>query len=140
MSNGVKTQGLKLQLGSTASPQTFSNMANITGITGINSGSATEIDTTNFDSTIKEFVRGLRDGGSISVNLQFDPDQATHVTLWDLNRAGTTRQWRVLLSNTNAAYFEFNAFIANLQVDLALDDIVKGQMSLRIVSEPMLTP
>lgn len=135
-----KTQGLKLQLGSTASPQTFTDMAAITGVTGLNSGSATEIDITDFDSVVREFTRGLRDGGTVNVTLKFDPDNATHQTLWDLNRAGTTRQWRVLLNNSSASYFEFNAFINNLPVDFAIDSIVMGSMGLRVTSEPMLVP
>jgi hypothetical protein len=133
---GKKTQNVKLQLGSTTSPQTFTNMASITGIQGLNSGGATEIDATNFDSAIKEFIRGLRDGGTITVNLNFDPDQSTHQTLWNLNRQGDTRQWRVLF--TSGDYFEFNAFINNLQLDFAVDDIVRGSMPLRVVSEPMM--
>jgi hypothetical protein len=135
---GKKTQGLKLQLGSTTSPQTFTNMAAITSITGLNSGGATEIDATNFDSAIKEFVRGLRDGGTLTVNLNFDPDQSTHQTLWNLNRQGDTRQWRILL--VGGDYFEFNGFINNLQIDTATDDIVRGTMPIRVTSEPMLVP
>jgi hypothetical protein len=133
---GKKTQGLKLQLGSTTSPQTFTNMAAITGFQGLNSGGATEIDATNFDSAIKEFIRGLRDGGSATFNINFDPDQSTHQTLWNLNRQGDTRQWRVLLAS--GEYFEFNGFINNLQIDGSIDDILRGTMPIRIVSEPML--
>lgn len=128
----VKTQGLKLQLGSVASPQTFTDLVHITGVTGLGSGTATEIDCTDFDSTAKEFVRGLRDGGSVTVNILWSPDEATHVTLWDLNTAGTTRQWRVLLSNTSASYYEFNAFISQLSLDFAIDSVVQGQMTLRV--------
>lgn len=137
--SGVKTQGLKLQLGSVASPQTFSNVANIAGIQGLNSGSTSEIDITNFDSTAREFLRGFTDGGSVTINVNFDPDQATHQTLYDLYRTGETRQWRVLLSNASATYFEFDAYVSQFPFDFGLDDAVRSTVTLRLSGGTSLT-
>jgi hypothetical protein len=138
MTDGVKTQGLKLQLGSTASPQTFTDLANITNLTGLNSGQSSEIDTTDFDSeNFREFVRGLADGGQVTVNIKWDPDLSTHQTLFDLNRSGATRQWRVVL--VQGTIYEFNAFISNLGIDFAIDDIVRATMTLRVTGNASQT-
>lgn len=132
MASGVKTQGLKLQLGTTASPQTFTNIANVAGVQGLGSGNTTEIDVTNFDSTGREFLKGFSDGGTMTVNLNPDPDLSGYKDLEDLFAAGTTRQWRVLLANTGSSYWEFNAYISQFQKDFAIDDAARATVSLRI--------
>lgn len=130
MSGEMRTQGTLIQIGSAASPQTFTeNVANVTGISGIG-GEASEIDITNFDSTFKEYLMGLKDGGSVTLEINFDTNNTTQRTLWTLHINQTTRQFRWLF--VNGDYLEFNAFVKSFQFNGAPDDVVKASLTLRV--------
>ncbi len=55
----VDTTGLAYTSGGTATPVTFTNIANIKDFSGFD-GSASELEVTNLDSVAKEFKLGLR--------------------------------------------------------------------------------
>lgn len=129
MANEVLTQGTKLQLGGAASPQTFSDIANVTGISGPD-GQAPEIDVTNFADTARRFLAGLPDNGSVSADINWSSAENTNTTLYSLYQSGATRQYRIVLSNGD--YFEFNAVVLGHPFTFAIDDVVKASISLRV--------
>lgn len=75
-------------------------IADVTGITGLGGGGATEIDTTDLDSTAIEKLNGLENNGDVTLNLKFDPSNAAHITLDGL--VGGTNK-RFLLGGSEAA-------------------------------------
>lgn len=85
-------------------------------------------------------MQGFIDNGSVSCNINVDPDAATWASLEALVVHGTTRQWRVLLSNANGAYWEFNAYISSLSRDFAIDDAVRATMTLRVTGRVYFVP
>jgi len=129
MANEIKTQGTKLQLGGAASPQIFSDIANVTGISGPD-GQSPEIDVTNFADTARRFLAGLPDNGSVSADINWSSDENTNTTLYQLYQSGATRQYRIVLSNGD--YFEFNAVVLGHPFTFAIDDVVKASISLRV--------
>ena len=60
----------------TASPVAFAEIGQVMTISGPD-GSASEIDVTNLASSAKEFVIGLPDEGSVSMEVSFDYQSAT---------------------------------------------------------------
>lgn len=129
MANEIRTQGTKLQLGSTTSPQTFSDIANVTGINGPD-GQSPEIDVTNFADTARRFLAGLPDNGSVSADINWSSAETTNTTLYALYQSGATRQYRIVLSSSD--YFEFNAVVLGHPFTFAVDDVVKTTVSLRV--------
>jgi predicted secreted protein len=121
--------GTKLQLGGAASPQIFSDIANVTGISGPD-GQSPEIDVTNFADTARRFLAGLPDNGSVSADINWSSDENTNTTLYQLYQSGDTRQYRIVLSNGD--YFEFNAVVLGHPFTFAIDDVVKASISLRV--------
>lgn len=111
------------------------------GLSGLGSGSTTEIDVTNFASTAREYLQGFIDNGSVTVNINVDPDAATWATLESIvSQTGITRQWRILLNNSGGAYWEFSAYIATLSRDFAIDDAVRATMTLRVTGRVYFVP
>lgn len=101
-------------------------------ITGIGSGSATEIDITTFASTAKEFTQGLRDFGSITVDLRRNQDDLGQVEMFTAMGTQTTRQVIISLPTSTLNVATFNAFVQSLSTDLKADGAVEGKAVLRI--------
>ena len=73
-STAIIAQGITIaRMGTTA----FETIPNVVSFQGPG-GQAQVIDVTNLSSTAKEKRMGLRDEGSLSLTLHFDPDNAVH--------------------------------------------------------------
>lgn len=132
MSGEVKTQGTKLQLAGTASPVTYSAIANVTSLSGLG-GQKGDIDITNFDSLAKEFLTGLEDPGSVQAEINYAPADTTQTELWTLKNSGDLRVWRITLSGASPApYFQFSATVQQFQINFQTDDVVRATVTLRV--------
>lgn len=132
MSGEVKTQGTVLNLAGTASPVTYTAIANVMSISGLG-GQKSDIDITNFDSTAKEFLVGLEDSGQVQVEINYAPANTTHTTLWDLKGSGELRTWRIVSPGASPApYFQFAATVQQFQINFQTDDVVRATVTLRV--------
>ncbi len=101
-------------------------------ISGIGSGSATEIDITTFASTAKEFTQGLRDFGSISVELRRNQDDIGQVEMFTAMASQLTRTVIITLPSSTANVATFSGFVQSLSTDLQADGAVTGTAVIRI--------
>lgn len=140
MSGEKKTQGTVLRLAGTASPITYTAIANVVSISGLG-GQKPDIDITNFDSTAKEFLTGLEDPGQVQVEINFAPGAASHDTLWTLKNDGTSRTWQIRMSGSSPYdYFQFSATVQQFQVNFQTDDVVRATVTLRVSGAITLGP
>jgi hypothetical protein len=126
----------------------------IKGITGMG-GATTDIDISNMDSIVKEFAKGLLDGGSPSFDIIFDPQNAGHGLLNSLSTLGTgaVKQWYFGFSDgtgqlptlvgtapnqvltapgaTKRSGLNFDAFVKQFQIDAAADGALMGKCALK---------
>ncbi len=145
----VKTQGSELFLVDTltSSVAAVMKMTCPTGITGLG-GAADQIDSTCLDDMDdKQFTRGLGNPGQVTVPFNLHPDAASHQTLFDLKAAGDTVGWMICLSDgtpdptldsvdalvapAGRTSFGFNAYIADVTIDVATNEIVRGTLTLQ---------
>lgn len=101
-------------------------------ISGIGSGSASEIDITCFGSTAKEFKQGLRDFGSITVDLRRNQDDAGQVSMFDAMSTQTTAEVVIALPASTLNTATFQGFVQSLSTDLKADGAVEGKAVIRI--------
>lgn len=154
MSGEVNTQGTEIFFVSSNSPQAIVKLANVTSFDGLG-GQASEIDITNFDSLVREFRRGLRDGGTVSLGLNLDPGNAAQSQFWDLENAGTTVYWCIAASDGTAdptllgnalvapaarTSWIFQAYISQATTSGQVDDVYRVQVSLRVSGQVTYTP
>lgn len=149
MTTGVlKTQGTELFLIDTLTSTVAAlvKMACPTGITGLG-GAADQIETTCLDTIDdKEYRRGLGNPGQVSVPFNFIPSDVSHQLLLDMKDAGTTTQFLIGFSDAttdptvSAGAFvvpasrtcaEFTAYIADVNIDIATNEIVRGTLTLQ---------
>jgi len=133
--------GSKFQTGDGLSPETFSNMAFVTSISG--PGLARDsIDASHMLSPDewRQFIAGLKDGGEISLELNFRPGgSAITVLLAELNlpSAEATKSRRVLFPDTS--YFEFEAYLTGVEPEDPFDDKMTASATFKLSGRPFLT-
>ena len=145
----VKTQGTELFTVDALSSSVAEVMkiACPTGVTGLG-GAADQIETTCLDDLAdRTYARGLGNPGQVSVPFNFIPTNASHQFLNDLKDAGDVVEWMVCLSDgTNDPTLDsvdslvapagrtsakFSAYIADINLDIATNEIVRGTMTLQ---------
>ncbi len=101
-------------------------------ITGIGSGSATEIDITTFASTAKEFTQGLRDFGSVSIELRRNQDDVGQAAMFTAMASQLTKTIVITLPTSTANVATFSGFVQSISTDMQADGAVTGTAVIRI--------
>lgn len=146
----VKTQGTELYFVdasvSTSDPDLI-KLACPTGVTGLG-GARDQIEITCLDTTgDKEFSAGLGNPGQVSVPFNLIPREFSHQNLFALKEGGETLNWIMCLSEGTTAptidsagvisapgdrsSFAFQAYISDVNIDVANNEIVRGTLTLQ---------
>jgi hypothetical protein len=126
----IDTTGKTITAGSgTATPVTFTNIANMKDYSGFD-GSASELDKTNLDSTAKEFMLGLTDPGQFTINIDYDNQNAGHIALRAKVVSGVISNFRVTMPDTDV--ITFNGYVKKFSLAGGVDAIVKTAVDIRI--------
>lgn len=123
-----------------------------TGISGLG-GPRDQIDNTCLDATVdKTFVGGLGTPGPVSVTFNFIPSSRSHQVLFDMKADGRNLNWLMGLSDgvavptvadsdfvppANRTSVEFNGYVADVNIDVATNEIVKGTMTIQRSGAPI---
>lgn len=96
--------GTQLQLGDGATPEAFTAIAELVDITPPTM-SKDSIEVTNHSSTNKfrEFIPGLKDGGSVSMKANWLPNNATHdesTGLMECFKDDVNHNWKLVLPDS----------------------------------------
>lgn len=145
----LKTQNTKLFFVSSGSPNSIQQVACATGITGLG-GARDQIEITCLSSVEKEFVGGLGNPGQVTIPINFIPRSASHQALLDLRGSGEDASWMVVfsdqagaptayavldgvthLTSPGATTAEFVAYIADFNIDVATNEIVRATLTLQ---------
>ena len=146
----VKTQGTELYFvdaSVTSSQPDLIKLACPTGVQGLG-GAKDQIEITCLDTVgDKEYAGGLGNPGSVSVPFNFIPREFSHQNLLELKRAGETLKWIACLSEsteaptldtdgaivapTTRSSFRFDAYVADVNFDVATNEIVRGTLTLQ---------
>jgi len=153
----VPTQGTKLYMIDTVSQTdpTVVKMACPTGVTGVGAGAKDQVETTCLDTLQdKEYAAGLGNPGPISVPFNLIPREFSHQNLFELKRRGTTLAWMLVFADneddpgneaftptldtddtfvvpTDRSTVTFNAYVSEVALDIATNEIVRGTLTLQ---------
>ena len=139
----IKTQGTNLFFVSSAAVKTLTCP---TGITGLG-GARDQIETTCLENTDdKTYLAGLGNPGQVSVPFVFDPSAADQKLLYALHDSGEIINWLVGFSDGTAvptivsgvltmastrSAAQFSAFVSDVNIDVATNEIVRGTLTLQ---------
>jgi predicted secreted protein len=140
--SGRDAFGTQLKLGDGGDPESFTTIANVTSIGGP-SRSRETIDVTAHDSADQymEFLGGLKDGGEVTADINYDPDQATSDLLEDEFEAEDPTNWQlVLLPGTESEHtWDISGILTELSDEFPHDDKMGRSITIKINGKPTLT-
>ena len=120
------------------SSDVFDAIAEVNSITGPGMTRAF-IDVTSLDSTggYREFIGGFRDGGQVTLNMNFTRDGYEQMRL-DFTDDDSVN-YQIVLPDTGATTLDFAAFVTDLPMSVTPDDKVTIDVTLKITGEVTLT-
>jgi predicted secreted protein len=129
-----KAIGTLLKIGANA-------IAELTSIGGL-SLSADTIDVTTLDSPTgyRDFMQGLKDGGEVSVEGFFNPDDTNgQIALYNSFDAGTMLAYSMIFpASLNNVEWDFNAIVTAIETEASLEDAVPFKATLKVSGKPAL--
>lgn len=134
MSGELKGVGTKLYIGQSvpiSSPEVFTKIG---GVVGVNPPEANvpEIDNTDFDSEAKEYLFGLVDYGTATIQLKYRPSDTVIQRLDDLAGTDEIINFYILFSDGTTKW-SFAAMVKTFTPAASgVDDIVKAPLTLRV--------
>ena len=108
--------------------------AHVIGIDGP-SMTVDAIETTDLDDTWKTFIANIPDGGEISLELEFEPDDTDHAALFTDFAAGTSRAWAIVFSDAGTTTFSGNGFVTSYGPGAQANDKLTCTVGIKVSGE-----
>lgn len=132
--------GSLLQYGDGGSPETFTTVAEISGDIEGPSVSRTLVDATHMESPdgYKEWLAGMKDGGTVEFECTLLPSNASQTSLLTLFENGTARNWRIQLPQfTPSATLTFTAVVQDTNFSFPREDKQMFTVALKVTGKPV---
>jgi hypothetical protein len=123
------TTGLTYTSGGTATPQTYTKVNGVTSFDGFD-GTADELDTTDLDSTAKEFISGIKDEGKFGFEVKILKTDAGQIALRANRTSGAVVGMKLSLPDASVA--TFNCIVKSIPTSGAVNAVLKGKIDCRI--------
>jgi len=135
-------KGTLLKTGDGTSPEVFTTIAQVVSIGGP-SLSLDPLDVTSHSSLEgnKEFVGGLIDGGELTLEINFDPADATHnqaAGLLKLLKDRTIRNFELVFSDTASTKWTIPALVTGFEPGAPVDGKLSASVTLKVSGVPTL--
>lgn len=141
--SGIDAFGTLFQRANGAAPgTTYQTIANVTNISGPERSRET-IDVTAHDSPEQwmEFIGGLKDGGEVSLDINYDPGQVTHDLDDDFDDSVARNYRIIILPGTEDEHtWQIKGIMTGLSDEFPYDDKASRTMTVKVSGKPILTP
>lgn len=138
---GIDAFGTQFLRDSTGSGS-FVAIANVSDIGGPErSREAIEVTAHDSPDKYREFIKGLKDGGEVTLTLNYDPGSATHSALDADFEEDALRDYQVVLlpGDADEHTWDFSALISGLGDAFPIDDKMEREATFKISGKPTLT-
>ena len=115
MTAAVLGKGATLQLGSGASPQVLTTIAEVLRCGPIGSTNP-EVDVTNLDSTAKEYIAGLADGNTVDFDVNWVAGNTQQEALRTAQAAGNTVYLKMVWQTSPLTNAVFNLVMLKFEI------------------------
>ena len=84
----------------------------------------------------REFIGGLRDGGEVTLDLNWLPGDATHdantglLSIFNSNNTG--KNWRITLPTTPTTTVSFSGPVSAFEPDIPVDDKISLSVTIKV--------
>ena len=126
--------------GNGASPEVFATLAEVTGITPPAMARDT-VDASHEESpgAWREFIAGLKDGGEVSLDLNFVPGGSASLSLTgelDLDGPLAVKNRQIVFPD--GSYFSFAGILTGFEPDAPIDDKMSASVTFKVTGKPTL--
>lgn len=141
-SNAIIGYGVLLSRGDGASPEVFTDIAELIDLTPPElARDAVEVTHTKSPGRFREFKPGLRDGGEFSAVCNLLPGNATQGNssggaLHDYLNENVTRNWRISFPGSPVETWTFKAFLIGIQPLPPIEDRATLNLTFKVAGEP----
>lgn len=115
MTSAVLGKGAALALGSGASPQVYTTIAEVLRCGPIGSTNP-EVNVTNLDSTAQEYIAGLADGNTVEFEMNWVVGNAQQQSLRTSAAAGSTVNLRMIWDTSPQTRAVFDLVLLNFEM------------------------
>lgn len=132
---GIDAFGTVLKLGDAAGTS-FDAIAEVTSVDVLDV-EVEDLDVTSHDSASgwREYIGGLKDGGELSFELNFDP--AVHAAL--LTAVGASREFQIVMPAGVDDIIEFEGYIKSLSAAAPHDDKLTASAAIKVSGPVTIT-
>lgn len=93
----------------------------------------TMVDTTNLGtSTLRTFIPGFGDGGELTIEAQFDNDDAGQQDVLESFEAGSATAEAIVITTSDSDTFSFNAYVRSFSISQNMDEVNRVTMVLKV--------
>lgn len=120
---------------------TYVVIANVSDLSGPSrSREAIEVTAHDSPNQYREFVKGLKDGGEITLTLNYNPANNTHSALDADFEEDTLRNYRIIVlpGETDEHTWTLSGLITNLSDAFPIDDRMEREVTVKISGKPTL--
>lgn len=125
----VDTTGLTYTSGGSAVPDTYTQVKGLQSFDGFD-GAADELDTTDLDSTAKEFISGIKDEGKFGFEIKVLKTDNGQIALRAARASGAVTGFKLTLPDGSVA--TFSALVKTIPTSGAVNTVMKGKVDTRI--------
>ena len=132
MTAAVLGKGATLGLGSDASPQVYTTIAEVLRCGPIGSTNP-EVNVTNLDSTAQEYIAGLADGNTVELEFNWVVGNTEQVSLRTSQAAGTTVNLQMIWDTSPQTSAQFDFVLLDFEMGETTPEAqITGRVSGRI--------
>lgn len=133
MSNAIETQGTTFGVSASGtSPITYTAVGEVTSFSGLD-GQASEIEVSHLGSVAKEFLKGLKDNGSFTIEVNFLSADTGQDLLRTAQSNRDLHYFRLTLSDNT--FLTFAGYVLSAPIDGGVDGAVLGSFTIRITGD-----
>lgn len=91
------------------------------------------VDTTNLGTTtLRTFVPGFGDGGEVTIEAQFDNDDAGQQDVLESFETGSATPAGIVITTSDSDTFTFNAFVRSFSITQSMDEVNRVNMVFKV--------
>lgn len=136
----IAVQGLKLQVGNGASPETFTTVANVESYT--RAGQSRVVDTSNVTDAWQRVLPTLLEAGKVSLTIFWVMEDPSHDSqafgLRGLWQNKTKADWKLVFPDGNNSTDAFTAYVTKFSDSGKVADVFKASIDLSQTGQPSL--
>ncbi len=134
--------GTLFKRGDGGGPETFTTLAEVISISGP-SLSMDTVDVTHMESTgtYREFLPGLKDGGEVSVTVNFLPGDSTQNVAAGILKDyddRVLRNFQIVFPDSGTTTWTFAAYVTAFEPETPLEDKMTASIIMKVSGQPTL--